>query len=143
MFFNIYLTYCNKLLTLSIVICRYVFVLHSSLVETKRQRKTFVAFIITLIFFVPFVVTWIIFIKRFLVNRDFIWSKLRRLCLESFRSNVGCGRLKYDILVTSFIIENCSIASPTARCNFLMTCLLFFIEAKILFRLVLLDNYVR
>ena len=57
MFGNTYLTYCNKLLTLGIVICRYVFVLHSSRVETERQRKTFIVFILTLIFFVPFVMT--------------------------------------------------------------------------------------
>lgn len=64
MFINIYLTYCKKLLTLGIVICRYVFILHSSLVETKRQRKTFVAFILTLIFFVPFVTTCVAVLYR-------------------------------------------------------------------------------
>ena len=64
MFGGTYLTFCNKLLTLGIVICRYVFVIHSSLVETERQRKTFIVFILTLIFFIPFVMTFTAILYR-------------------------------------------------------------------------------
>lgn len=48
-----YLVICNRLLTLSIVICRYVFVLHSTLVSTKGQRKAFECFILTFTFITP------------------------------------------------------------------------------------------
>ena len=48
-----YLVICNRLLTLSIVICRYVFVLHSTLVSTQGQRKAFECFILTFIFITP------------------------------------------------------------------------------------------
>ena len=36
-----FLALCNKLLTVSIVIYRYIFVAHSSIVETKRKRTVF------------------------------------------------------------------------------------------------------
>ena len=48
-----YLVICNRLLTLSIVICRYVFVLQSTLVSTKGQRKAFECFILTFTFITP------------------------------------------------------------------------------------------
>ena len=48
-----YLVICNRLLTLSIVICRYVFVLHSYLVSTKGWRRAFECFILTFVFITP------------------------------------------------------------------------------------------
>ena len=43
------LNLCNRFLTLSIVIYRYVFVLHSSVVETRNQRRAFESLVVSLI----------------------------------------------------------------------------------------------
>ena len=91
MFGNTYLTYCNKLLTLGIVICRYVFVLHSSLVETERQRKTFIVSILTLIFFVPFVMTCAAVLYS--DNAYLFLSKIKSIKCRLFQVKV-VGRLR-------------------------------------------------
>ena len=63
-FVSLYFIFCNRFLTLSIVICRYVFVLHSSLVETDRQRRTFEGVIYNTIFILPLLMTSGSFVYR-------------------------------------------------------------------------------
>ena len=48
---------CTRLLTVCIVIYRYVLVLHSSLVETTVQKRTFECLILATIFLLPVLVT--------------------------------------------------------------------------------------
>ena len=48
---------CTRLLTVCIVIYRYVLVLHSSLVETTVQKRTFESLILATIFLLPVLVT--------------------------------------------------------------------------------------
>ena len=56
-FLGFYLAICNRLLTLSIVICRYVFVLHSSMVETIGRRRAFQCCILSFTFITPLLMT--------------------------------------------------------------------------------------
>ena len=48
---------CGRLLTVCIVIYRYVLVLHSSLVETSAQKRTFQSLILATIFLLPVLVS--------------------------------------------------------------------------------------
>ena len=48
---------CTRLLTVCIVIYRYVLVLHSSLVETSVQKRIFESLILATIFLLPVLVT--------------------------------------------------------------------------------------
>ena len=56
-FLGFYLAICNRLLTLSIVICRYVFVLHSPMVETSGRRRAFQCCILSFTFVTPLLMT--------------------------------------------------------------------------------------
>ena len=48
---------CTRLLTVCIVIYRYVLVLHSSLVETSAQKRMFQCLILATIFLLPVLVS--------------------------------------------------------------------------------------
>ena len=57
MFLPNYVHVCNRLLNISIVICRYVFVLHSAVVESGGRRRVFQSCVLCFTFLTPLLLT--------------------------------------------------------------------------------------
>ena len=57
MFLPNYVHICNRLLNISIVICRYVFVLHSGVVESGGRRRVFQSCVLCFTFLTPLLLT--------------------------------------------------------------------------------------
>ena len=57
LFATTYILFCNRHLSIGIVICRYVFVLHSSAVQSHRQKRLVTGSILTFVFIFPLLMT--------------------------------------------------------------------------------------